>query len=82
MMTTELKTALKTGHYAFNMGQFDPLLTNPGKIFYCGTKTREFPTKTHASDIIMSYDITHRQISVYKQGVVSQLPELIITWTQ
>ena len=48
--------------------------------------TRGFLTRSHqnshANDIIMSYDITDKQILVYKQGVVSQLQISKVTQTK
>ena len=35
-----------------------------------------FHQNLHENDIILSYDIKHKQIIVYKQSVVSQLPDL------
>ena len=50
----------------------------PGKFLILVQKLGDFtPVLTknpYANDIIMSYDTTHKQIYLYKQAVVSQLP--------
>ena len=43
MMTIQLKTALQKGHCAFYLGQFDPILINPGQFLIMASKLGGFP---------------------------------------
>ena len=70
---------LKNRSQCFLFRPICPIVDQSRSIFYFDPKRRGFPTSSsqnsHDNDILMSYDITHEQISVYKQGAVSQLQD-------
>ena len=67
----------------FILGQFDALLTNPGQFLNLVPKLRGFPTSSHqnshANDIMMLYDITHKKILNISKELCSSCQILKLT---
>ena len=85
-LVSPIQCEIKMGQFQCQLFDIRPVLASIDQsrsIFCLCTKTRGFSTSScqnsHASDI-MSYDIPHKEMFVYKQVVVSQMPDFKSNW--